>query len=291
MKKVLVGLVGLLFIVGCGSQSGENSESKPTFDSKGKVTVIDGNQKEVEIDYDCISCDSIIAEKEFNDIINYSYNKLLSAIYHPKTFVPKSVEVFPMLKDSLFDYETGKRFENLLDVYVKYSYEAANSYGNVKSGDAEYVFYMHNGEVKQELRDQIRLDSLHFTEDKSYNESGKEETYFVINRVLSLYRDNEFIKITPFKTGNLLVKTSGTCADAGARLTLYFENEKDLRLTAWNDFNCDSKSYFTIKKGVKEILKKEKVKMVSFYYKGESIVITVPENERDYFSQLVEIVD
>lgn len=292
MKKLSMSLLGLLFVVSCSDEKGDNgSESSSTFDPNGLTSVIDGNQKEVDVNYDCIGCDSLISEDGFNSVVQYTHKKLISAIYHPKTFVPKKIKVIPIKKDSTYDYKTGNKFDNLISVYVKYSYEAANSYGNVKAGDSEYVVYMNEGSIVENISERFRLDSLKFDDVESYNDNGKKEVFGVINRTLSLYYKDDFLKIAPQKSGHFVVNSNISCTEEGASLRFIFEDEKDLRMSAWNDFNCDSKSYFTIKKGVKEILRKNKVKMISFSYKSESVIVPVPENERDYFAQLVDLID
>ena len=88
-----------------------------------------------------------------------------------------------------------------------------------------------------------------------------------ISRVLDVYGDNsEFIEFTPTIEKSIIVKSSLGCVDEGSSFLIIFENDEEINLTSWNDFNCDGVSYYHWFSDEQiELLKSSKIKDLFFY--------------------------
>ena len=109
-----------------------------------------------------------------------------------------------------------------------------------------------------------------------------------INRSLSVYKGNDYIKITPTKDKSIIVKSSIKCVDEGATFIVTLLNDEKIQINSWNNFNCNGVSYFYFyNKTKQDLLKNIGIKYLYFYSEGKSLMMAAPKNQSDYFQQLV----
>jgi len=254
---------------------------KPKVDNSvkdmGTAIVLDGKGQNDTINYTCVNCEELLNKSSFEKIVTTSTEETRKLMKFPRSFIPLKMEITIIKKDSIFHYETNEKIDGILRVITKYYYAAQNAYGTEAEGDTYVSFYTDTlGNVKN-IENLIKLSPLHLKDDG-------------VDRELAIYDDDgDYIKVSVYKK-YLVVYSSLSCVDEGASLTIHFDNDEKINLTSWNDFNCDGHSmFYWFNKTQSELLKKHKLKYVSIYSRGKSSFCLVPENERDYFMQLVDL--
>jgi hypothetical protein len=274
-KKFLILLLSpLLFFYACNST--QSNIEKVT--NSGKTTTINGNGEKDTISYKCIGCEENIKTSElFDKVIIEASSLTKNSLNFPLSFLPKSIDLTVIKEDSLYYFDNNKKIDNVILVIAKYSYIAKNSYGNELEGEALNSFYIKDKKVS-DLADKIKLKNLSF--DDKY-----------ISRVLDVYGENsEFIEFTPTIEKSIIVKSSLSCVDEGSSFQIIFENDEEINLTSWNDFNCEGYSYFRwFNQAQLDKLKTMRIKYLYINSRGESVMVNIPKNKSDYFQQLVKL--
>lgn len=246
--------------------------------NNGKVIVENGRGKKDTINYKCPACEEYIKDTAvFNTIIKTFTRNAKSSLKYPLSFIPTNLEISILNRDSVFYFDDNKKIDNLKLVFAKYDYIAKNTYGNELEGSTDLTFYLKDNSIV-DIDDEIRLDKLKF--------NGE-----IINRNLYLYSslDDASIEIIPTVGKYLILKSSSKCVDKGSTLLVTFENDEELMITSWNEFNCDGNSYFKpLNAKQSAMFKKEKIKKMYFSSK-EAIYCKVPKNKSDYFIQLMNL--
>jgi hypothetical protein len=274
-KKFLILLLSpLLFFYACNNT--QSNIEKVT--NSGKTTTINGKGEKDTISYKCIGCEENIKTSElFDKVIIEASSLTKNSLNFPLSFLPKSIDLTVIKEDSLYYFDNNKKIDNVILVIAKYSYIAKNSYGNELEGEALNSFYIKDKKVS-DLADKIKLKNLSF--DDKY-----------ISRVLDVYGDNsEFIEFTPTIEKSIIVKSSLSCVDEGSWFQIIFENDEEINLKSWNDFNCEGYSYFRwFNQAQLDKLKTMRIKYLYINSRGESIIVDIPKNKSDYFQQLVNL--
>jgi len=278
MKKstsILTILISLgILLYSCNNANSTKETVKVT--NKGKITVENGKGQKDTINFQCIGCEENIKSIVlFDKVINEANLITKKSLKYPLSFIPKSVNLTLVKEDSLYYFENNKKIENVILVIAKYDYIAKNSYGNELEGEALNSFYIKDEKII-DLENKIKLEKLFF--DAKY-----------INRTLASYSNkSEFIEFTPTKDKSIIVKSSLGCVDEGSNFQITLENDEEIELKSWNDFNCDGTSYFRWFNNTQvEKLKTSRIKYLYIYSKGESVMVTIPKNKSDYFQQLI----
>jgi hypothetical protein len=274
-KKFLILLLSpLLFFYACNST--QSNIEKVT--NSGKTITLNGKGEKDTISYQCIGCEENIKTSElFDKVISEANSLTKNSLNYPLSFLPKSIDLTVIKEDSLYYFDNNKKIDNVILVIAKYSYIAKNSYGNELEGEALNSFYIKDKKVS-DLADKIKLKNLSF--DDKY-----------ISRVLDVYGDNsEFIEFTPTIEKSIIVKSSLSCVDEGSWFQIIFENDEEINLKSWNDFNCEGYSYFRwFNQAQLDKLKTMRIKYLYINSRGESIIVDIPKNKSDYFQQLVNL--
>ncbi|MBM3456158.1 MAG: hypothetical protein FJX80_13625 [Bacteroidetes bacterium] len=272
MKKLtsitIILLSSAMFFYSCNNAKVTNS---------GKITVENGKGEKETINFQCIGCEENIKTIEMFDKVVTQANILTkNSLNYPLSFVPKSVDLIVVKEDSLYYFENNKKIENVIRIISKYSYIGKNSYGNELEGEALNSFYIKDENVT-DLENEIKLEILSF--DDKY-----------INRTLDGYMNSEFIEFTPTKDKSIIVKSSLSCVDEGSTFKIILENDEEIELKSWNDFNCDGTSYFRwFNKSQINKLKTSRIKYLFIYSRGNSVIVNIPKNKCDYFQQLIDL--
>jgi hypothetical protein len=272
ISTILISLGILLY--SCNNANSTKETVKVT--NKGKITVENGKGQKDTINFQCIGCEENIKSIVlFDKVINEANLITKKSLKYPLSFIPKSVNLTLVKEDSLYYFENNKKIENVILVIAKYDYIAKNSYGNELEGEALNSFYIKDEKII-DLENKIKLEKLFF--DAKY-----------INRTLASYSNkSEFIEFTPTKDKSIIVKSSLGCVDEGSNFQITLENDEEIELKSWNDFNCDGTSYFRWFNNTQvEKLKTSRIKYLYIYSKGESVMVTIPKNKSDYFQQLI----
>lgn len=280
MKKLtsitMILISASLLVYSCKSETTTAVEMVKVTNN-GEVIVENGKGIKDTINFQCTGCEENIKEISlFNKITKEASLRTKKSLNYPLSFIPKKIELTVIKEDSLFYFENNKRIEKLTFIIAKYGYIGKNSYGNELEGDAFQSFYIQDNEIV-DLKDEIKLDSLYF--DK------------YINRTLSGFdNDNGFIEFTPTKRKSIILKSSLSCVDEGSQFQIILENDTEVELSSWNDFNCEGTSYFKwFNKSQIAKLKASKVKYLYIYSEGKSVMVRLAKNKSDYFQQLIEL--
>jgi hypothetical protein len=269
-----ISLIMLLMIFVSSCSSNNNTEK---VEDQGKVIVKNGKNENDTITFSCVGCTKHIKEYSvFKKIVEEAGNKTKSALHFPLSFNPEKLDLTIIKQDSMYYFDNNKKIENLLFIISDYKYVAKNSYGNELEGSQLNSFYVKDNNVV-ELEDKIKLEDLRFNDE--------------INRTFSSVRNNEeFIEFIPLKDKSIIVKSSLNCVDEGTNFMFILENEKEINLYSWNDFNCEGNSYFEwFNKEQIESLKLSRIKYMYINSDGESVMVNVPKNQSDYMQQLLNL--
>jgi hypothetical protein len=272
MKKLSIVLAAVaLFVFSNCTQKVDNSVK-----NTGTTIVLNGKGGSDTINYTCVNCEELLDKSSFEKIVTTSTEETKKLMKFPRTFISLKMEITVGKVDSILHYSTNEKFDGILRVITKYYYAAQNAYGTETEGDTYISFYADTlGNVKN-IESLIKLSPLHIEGDG-------------VDRKLIVYSDDgDYIKVNISKK-DLLVTSSLSCVDKGAWLTFYLDNDEKFYLTSWNSFNCDGYSFFYwFNKSQIELLKSHKVKFIAVTDK-KSVSCFLPENEQDYFMQLVNL--
>ena len=272
----MILLSSTMFFYSCNNTNSTKETAKVT--NSGKITVENGKGEKDTINFQCIGCEENIKTIElFDKVINEANLLTKNSLNYPLSFVPKSVNLTVIKEDSLYYFANNKKIENVILVIATYIYIAKNGYGNELEGEALNSFYIKDDKVT-DLANEIKLENLSF--DDKY-----------INRSLAGYGESsKFIEFTPTKAKSIIVKSSLSCVDEGSSFQITLENDEEINLKSWNDFNCDGTSYFRwFTNSQIDKLKASKIKYLYIYSRGESVMVSVPKNKSDYFQQLIDL--
>lgn len=283
MKKVQLMMVMLFTLVtmfSCSDSDNSNTtEQEEKVLNSGEISVKNGKDEVDTISFTCVGCSENLTMSQFNKIVNESMDLTKNTLKYPLSFIPKQLEITIIKEDSLYMYDNGKKLENTLTVISQSKYIAKNGYGNELEGDGLVSFNLVNGEVK-DISNDIKLEDLKF--DEKY-----------INRRLTGTHKYDFIRVTPTKSKSLIVESSLSCVDEGAKFTITLNDKEETEIElggSYNDFNCDGLTYFNwFKSSQIEKLKSINIKYLYIYSRGESVMVQVPKNQSDYFKQLFNI--
>lgn len=252
-----------------------NPLTKKTLDNQGTTIVKNGRDVNDTVTYKCVGCSENFSTELFDQLVQENTIKAKNNLVNPLSFEPVSMDIVVMKLDSLYDFETNKKIDSVVNVLTTYKYIGKNAYGTEQSVEQVIEVTFVNG-VMRDLSNEIKLPQLKF--------DGK-----YINRTLSIYSKSSYIEIIPTKDKNIIVKSSTSCVDEGTWLLIELDNGEELKLVSWNDFNCEGNSYFYwFSKSQIEKLKSHRITMISIVDKN-SISIVVPKNKSDYFQQLVSL--
>lgn len=254
MKKLIIviaTLCGCLFYYSCK----ENTSNKTSIEAFGKSAVLNGKDEIDSLEYYCIGCEGKIkSTTTLQNIISYASQKTKNKLIYPLSFIPKKIQLLPIQADSLFYYESNKKIENVVKVFINYKYIGKNGFGNELEGESDFIIYMKNEKII-EIENEIRLDSLKYVGDN-------------INRNLLLESsiDNGSIYLMPMKDKSIIVLSSIGCIDEGTCLLITLENNEEIKLVSWNEYNCEGRSFFhNFKKDQIKLLKESKLKSICKY--------------------------
>ncbi len=254
---------------------GESPKTTEEITNQGIVVIENGKGEKDSVSYQCVGCKELVKSKKlFDKIMNEASELTKNGLNFPLSYLPKSMEISIIKEESLVDVENNKKMEDIMQVISEIKYIAKNAYGNELEGESIQSFYLQ-GEKIVDIADKIKLPKLQF-------EAG------FINRTLSGQEGTEdFIEFTPQKDKSIILKTSLSCVAEGAVFQINLENGEKIELNSWNDFNCDGVSYFRwFSEKQIELLKSSNIIDLYFYSDGESVMVNIPKNQRDYFSQL-----
>lgn len=282
MKKVqliMMGLFTLVTMFSCNSSKSEDSTVEEKVLNSGEVSVKNGKDEVDTISFTCIGCSENLTIGQFNDIVNESNKLTKESLKYPLSFIPKELEITIIKEDSIYMVGSGKKFENTFTVISSSKYIAKNGYGNELEGDGSVSFNLVDGKIK-DISDNIKLKDLKF--DDKY-----------INRSLTGFYKNDFIKLTPTKRKSLIIESSISCVDEGAKFIITLDNKDETEIElggSYNDFNCDGMAYFNWFNSAQiDKLKTNNIKYLYIYSRGESSMAVISKNQSDYFKQLFNL--
>ncbi len=281
MKNLLLQLfITALVMLTFNSCSDAISTTENTDELKnsGNVIVENGAGEKDTISFTCLNCtDELTSKKEFDMLVKEATERTRNSMNYPLSFKPKGITLTLIKEDSLISAKTKKKLQNVVNVLVEYKYIAKNGYGNELEGEGVQSFYLQDSKIV-DLEDEIQLKPL------AYKDG-------YINRSLELYSHDgtENLSLFPGKNGSIIVSSSLGCVDDGTWLILILENDEEIKLISWNDFNCDGNSYFEpLSTDQKEKIRTHRLKKIQLV-DDKSMICIVPFNQSDYLQQLISL--
>ncbi len=267
-----------MFTLNSCSNSSSTNENAEKLENSGDVVVENGAGEKDTISFTCLNCtDVLTSKKEFDMLVKEATERTRNSLNYPLSFKPNSMTLTLVKENSLISARTKEKIKNVVYVIVEYKYIAKNGYGNEIEGDGIQSFYIQDSKIV-DLEDEIQLESL------AYKDG-------YINRTLELYSHDgtENLSLFPGKKGSIIVTSSLGCVDDGTWLILTLENNEEIKLISWNDFNCDGDSYFEpLSTDQKEKIKTHRLKKIQLV-DDESMICIVPFNQSDYLQQLLSL--
>jgi hypothetical protein len=275
LKFVAVNYVILLW--SCGNTLA------PKIKNSDVVTVSNGMDKPDTVRYTCDSCEKYIRTPEvLNKLIDQATKKAKESLNNPLSFIPRSIKMSITPEDSLYYYSTNKRIDSCLLINIEYKCIGKNAYGTEGEVISNSMIFLVGDSIRNNFIEEIRKKPLAFAD------KGK-----IVDRKLNLYdidgEGNFSILPTISKPFALIVKTSISCVDKGAKLHIMFDNKSEITLTNWNEFNCNGTAYFNLTSNIIEQLRTKKVRNISFY-DDKQIFASVPQNDSEYLMQYVNLI-
>jgi len=272
LSKIVIVLSVILF---GACQNKEFTQVK----NDGRVIVLDGQSKNDTLVFKGVGCIEYITDTAlFNLIIKESSERTMKVLNFPLSYNPQELGLVVTKEDSLFNFANNKKFENTFKVISKMKYIAKNAFGTEIAGEYYSSYYIVNNKIT-DISQKIKLEDLKF------NGEG------IINRTLNLYSldGKDHIEIIPTDHKTFIVSSSITCIDKEAWLVFHLEKDEEVRLISWNDFNCEGTSYFrALDQDQVQKFKTFRLDYITLT-DDNSIVCVVPENESDYFMQLIKL--
>ena len=281
MKNLLLQLfiaALTMFTLNSCSNSSSTNENAEKLKNSGDVVVENGTGEKDTISFTCLNCTEVLtSKKEFDMLVKEATERTRNSLNYPLSFNPNSMTLTLVKENSLISARTKEKIKNVVYVIVEYKYIAKNGYGNEIEGDGIQSFYIQDSKIV-DLEDEIQLEGL------AYKDG-------YINRTLELYSHDgtENLSLFPGKKGSIIVTSSLGCVDDGTWLILTLENNEEIKLISWNDFNCDGDSYFEpLSNSQKEKIKTHRLKKIQLV-DDESMICIVPFNQSDYLQQLLSL--
>lgn len=263
-----------VFISSCKDGNEEEEGDKVT--NSGKTVAENGQGKKDTIDFECIGCEENIKDIDlFSDIIEEATKQTREGLNFPLSFMPKSISLSVAKEDTLYYFDNNKKIENVLSVFAQYKYIGKNGYGNELEGEALKTFYVKDNIVTN-LEEEIRLEKLRMDEN--------------INRSLYGSWKENYMEFTPTKDKLIILQASLSCIEEDAKLTITLENDEEIELNNWKDFNCEGLAYFRwFNSAAIEKIKKSRLKHLIIVSGSDVILVNVPKNNSDYLQQLIAL--
>jgi len=277
MRVIFTFLILLTLLWSC------DGITKPKVRNTAVVDVLNGMGKKDTVRYTCDSCDKYIKSTDvLNKIIEQATKEAKASLNNPLSFIPRSIKMTVEPRDSFYYYSTGKRIDSCLMIGIEYDCIGKNAYGTEGQVNASSLIFLVGEKIKDDFLEIIKRKPLSTVND------GKS-----VDRSLKLYDIDGEGKFTILPTLNtpysLIIKSSISCINKDAILTLMFEDKSELRLRNWNDFNCNGTAYFNLSAETIENLKTKKIQHISFYSDKQQFARVLP-NESDYFIQYISLL-
>lgn len=280
MNKTAIVLASLISISAFLSSC---SESKPKelrkVANSGKVVVENGKGGKDTIEFTCTGCAEYAQDTAlFDNIVKEATTRTKNSLKIPLSFVPKKLELTVLKQDSLFDVD-NKKVDGVCAVLAKYSYIGKNAMGTEMEGNSEDAFYTQNTRILDDIIvNSFRLDKLVLKADGFFN------------RHLKVSNDDRYIVFKQLPDKDFVVHCNISCIDDRSLFLIILENEEKIELYSYNDFNCESNAYFRkFTQAQIDKLKASKIKAIALATDDETTSVQVPENQRDYFMQMIAI--
>lgn len=255
------------------------TETKVSIPDEGKVIVQNGKNTTDTIPYKCTNCDSLISDTTiFYKVVRAATKDTREKLNFPRSFIPVKLEMRVDVADSIVLVSTGKHLDSTLFISVNYSYVGSNAYGTELEGESTSSYYIRDNEIL-DIEGDIKLSELKLVDG-------------IASRYLFVYNsENNFLRLLPSSNNGLIVSSSINCVDDGDKIILYLEGDNEIKKFSFNDFNCDSNSFFWAFTSEEiELLANHKLLSIGFSTDKEFFICPVPLNQADYFIQYSKLI-
>lgn len=277
MKTLLKIFVLVIIFWSC------NVSTRQKVKNSAVIDVLNGMGKKDTVRYTCDSCDKYITSNSvLNKVIEQATKEAKASLNNPLSFIPRSIKMTVEPRDSFYYYSTNKRIDSCLLISVEYNCIGKNAYGTEGEVNSTSLIFLVGNQIKEDFLDDIRKKPL--TTENGGKTVSRELTLFDIEG-----EGNFTILPTLSKPYSLIVKSSISCIDKDATLSITFEDQSELRLKNWNDFNCNGTAYFSLTAESIEKLKSLKPEIISFH-SDKLQYAQIRPNDSDYFKQYVSLL-
>ncbi len=270
MKKLLIILTFLISLFSC-------SENKKV-ENSGIVLAKNGYDELDSVQFECVGCKENLSIELFNKVIEECTEISKQSLNNPLSFVPKKVNIV-VIKETDKRWVNGGKITNLFTVISDYKCYGKNAYGTELETNILKSFNIHNKKIV-DLKDDIKLEDVNI---ERVGDLG------LVNRNINILLDDDWIEIQPIISDDdiSLVSRSSISCVKDAFLIISTENDY-ISMVNINDFNCDGESsYYYLNDDDIKKLKNEKIKEIRLNVDDEQIIVNVPNNQQDYFIQIL----
>lgn len=284
MRKFLCLSTTLILYLSIFIACNKQKEKENIVLDNGTIAVVNTKGTSDSIVYTCIGCSLNIKDTTaFNSIITEIATRTKDNLKFPLTFMPIELNLTVGTHDSLYYFDTNQKIENLIGISYSFKYIGKNAFGNEIEQESHSLIYLKDNQII-DLENEIKLKKLAIdTVSKG----------LFINRSFSIFgKDGDFVEIIPYVERKAYMVTSSlNCVDEGTWLYITLENDENVKLSSFNNFNCEGRlSFSDLKPSQVALLKQYKIKEISIMSDSGNMGCTVPKNKSDYFIQLMNLL-
>lgn len=274
-------LIIISLLAGC-----VDSNSESTKESKITSYYINNYENDkIKVEYLCEGCE-LIDESLLSSLIKEQNNNLIELVYNPLTYVPKSLNGQCKQIQNAVHMDTEEELSNLYKLSLSIKYHAKTDMGVKKEGFFEEVYYIHNGRVNDSIFGKIKLDSIKFID--------QEKEY--INRNYEVFdpSNETSLTITPVLTSNsLLIQFGDKCIKAKSKIVFQFRNDTDIVAITNNEHSCVAIARIKLTSSLMRALGKNELAGIALIpqYGDDYIFTDTPDNHKDYFIQMISLIE
>jgi hypothetical protein len=282
LTLIIISLLSIIISLSVGCVQNDNEASRAL---KDKDYYLNNYEDErIKIEYLCHGCE-LIDEQLLTSIIENQNNTLTELIRNPLTYEPKSLNGKCEQIKNAVHMDTEEVLSNLYRLSLSIKYQAMTDMGVKKEDSFENVYNIHNGQINDTIFGKIKLDSIKFLSEEKEYVSRKYE-------VVDFSRENS-VTITPvIKSNSLLVKFGDQCVKPNSKLIFNFRDETDIVVTT-NDYSCAAITRIELTSSLKRELGRKQLAGIAVIpeYGNDYIFTDTPDNQKDYFIQLINLIE
>lgn len=281
MKKYLT-LIFILLLVGCTQNDNWSSQEQENEDHY----LSNYENEKIKIEYSCQGCE-LIDGSLLSSLIAEQNEDLIKLLNNPLTYNPKSLTGQCELIQNAVHMDSGEKLNDLYKLSLLIKYHAKTDMGVKREGFFENIYFIYDNQVNDTISGKIKLDSIKFlSQEKEYVNRSYE--------VLDPTYENS-LKITPVlkESNSLLLQFENECIKTKSKIIFKFRDESDFVVNTDDYSSCTDIIRIELTSRLKKELGEKPLAEIAVIpeYGLDIIVSHTPDNQKDYFIQLINLIN